>query len=147
MDRWRDELGALLKQKVAEDKRREAARREQVTELVEKTRHFYDTVVVPAFEELSKELEKEGRSVYMDVDPDHVSMTVTHRGEVQFKYSVKQIGGYPSATMLFSDTGVVSSGLICPKGKDYRAHKVASTTKEDIIADFMDRLREYVQSS
>ncbi len=145
MESWREELGKLLEKKVGEEQEREEERQREANLLRQATQQFISSVVLPAFEELTTELERRGRHVYQDVDPDGVSMTVTHEGFVEFKYSVKQIGGHPSARVMFRPTETVSSGFICPPGEDYRDYTVADTTKEDIIQDFIRRIEGYVE--
>lgn len=106
-----------------------------------RVRGFISDVVVPAFEELARELQEHGRDVEVEHGDRSASIRILRDGAEEFYYEVK-VKAYRTRGFAFP-----VAPLRDPEGKTYRAeihlrdrelhHDVTNATRDDLIRYFL----------
>lgn len=132
VDDWKKDLGTFLQDK-RKDKKEE--RRQELED-------FIRTVVVPAFEELKRELEKHSRAVSIRSAVTSASIKVEHGGEEEMTYWVQGLA-FSDRTVPFPEIryrerrGVRFVRTEGTFGSGAQKYSVADVSHEDIIRNFL----------
>src|SRR4030065_2365887 len=84
MDNWKAELEAHFKEK----KQSKKELKDKKEELKKSARRFIKKTVLPAFEELGKELIKHKREILVDKKKDWTALMVRHNKKKEFVYEI-----------------------------------------------------------
>jgi hypothetical protein len=143
MTDWRENLGSFLT--AADKKRRQEEEQSDWSQ-------FISGVVIPAFEELSVELEKHGRAVTIRNSVVSAQILVTNAGEEEMLYRI-QAKSMPERVLPFAEIRSKER-----KGLRYvttesmlrsatPAYKLADVTKEEIIQNFLQNYMRRVENA
>lgn len=152
MEEWKSRLKKILEG--TEDKSKKAA--EHKTSSADTRYHiigFIENAVVPAFRELKKEIENEGREVVIDIPNElenkssiTVSITVYNSNEEEFYYSIR---GRPYQKMSFAfpyhteeEPKYCKAEIVLRSGVQ-QSIDIKNYSKEDIINDFLDEYSKW----
>ena len=146
MDDWKRELSDLFEKRETDE--RETARK--IEEKQPDVPAFYLTKVIPAFNEIKAELEKYGREVQVHGYEHGASITVSHQGQEQMRYSIEVRVGpgrafpYPKLRLKDRNTGATfgSEGSLRSGGQDY---DVTDISKGEIVRNVLDTYKPYIE--
>ena len=110
---------------------------------------FYSEVVIPAFEELKIDLEKQQQKVNIIRNPEPISIAINSNSEEHFSYSIivkkQAVDNYPSPQVRYKNKGKYHT-----EGGSFRIgiqnYTIAQITKDEIVQDFMTRYESHLQS-
>jgi choline/glycine/proline betaine transport protein len=142
---WRTDLDEFLKQKESQ----KAADATSTEEHKPEAKNFLATKVLPAFEELKAQLEKNGRTVSVRSGEDYANIAVVNGSKEEIDYSIKvrfsPLKAFPQTEERFTDekTGkrLIAEGSILSGAQDYDVNGVS---KDDVIADFLRKYKDRV---
>ncbi|MEX0885022.1 MAG: BCCT family transporter [Phycisphaeraceae bacterium] len=143
---WREHLGAI-----AEAPGGVATRPQlDMPDTREHIRQFIANTVIPAFQEIERELEKHGRDVRIEKRADQAALTVYHQGEEEFSYAVRG-RAYHKLAFAFPHMGlddkarIVRGEVVLPSGHPH-GYELQHFTREGIIRDFLDEYARWRQA-
>lgn len=132
---WKKELRDFLSHSGTSAARKQEERR--------RIKGFIADVVVPAFEEVAKELQALGRDVEVEFGDRVASIIVVHEGEEEIHYEVR------ARAYRKRDFAFPAIPLFDAEGQTYRAeayvgsrelhHDVTDFSREDLIRSFLDQ--------
>ncbi len=140
---WRNELGSMLGGNPPTGKREPVQRPD--------LERFIADVVLPAFEELTKELERHGRQVSVRSTPSSATLLVLSEGEEEITYRVEG-RVFPGGIRPFADVRYRErKGLRLLRGESmFRSgpgdYTVRDVTREEVIRHFLDQYRRRVRA-
>ncbi len=148
MSDWRDRLRDIM-ENVAPTRSEQEVRREKIESRRREIEHFIQNTVLPAFEEIRKELEKYGRRAEIVPGRYKARLEVYHNDLEEFSYVVRG-DVYHRLSFAWpvqrSETEVdVARAVIQRPGGRGRAFKLDEYTKDGIIEDFLVHYKDWVQ--
>ena len=138
---WRENLGVMLNK----------AEADKVEAQVDELGRFIDDVALPAFEQLTVELEKYGRSVTVRSSRSAATMMVLLHGEEEISYRL-QGRTFPTGILPFAEIRsrerkglriIKVESMLRSGAPDYVLFDVSV---EEVIGNFMEHYRRVVQS-
>jgi hypothetical protein len=139
MTEWKDNLGTFFA---------ESEKDSDINEEMNLTK-FIESVVLPAFQEISDEMSRHGRHVTQRHTEAASSLIVQHHGEEELRY---RIAGQTFPTRILPCTEIrfreragnrrISVEGLIRSGSDYQ---MADITKDEIIEDFVKHYTQRVQ--
>ena len=136
---WRDELGALFSR----------AGEQQEHEPESEIGRFMAAVVLPAFADVARELERHGRQVTVRPAATSASLLVAHAGEEELTYRV-QGRMFPGGILPYAEVRyrerkglrlLRTESMFRSGAADY---KLADVTSADVIRNFLDHYKRLV---
>ncbi len=122
---------------------------EKLEKVEAKVKEFYSKIIIPAFEELEKELQKYKRETKISSKHNSSSIIVSYRGEQEIEYEI-QVVAYPHATSLnrithFRDKDgkkCISEG---PLQSNSQTYSITNMTKGEVITDFLSTYKDHLK--
>jgi hypothetical protein len=141
MTDWKSDLGDFLNNREQRLKDNE----EKLERVNAEVKEFYSKIVIPAFEELEKELQKHKRETRIC----STSIIVTYRGEQEIEYEIKVIAHPHTASVsriahfrAEDGTMYTSEGPLPSGSKNY---PITNITKDDVITDFLSNYKDHLR--
>jgi hypothetical protein len=142
MTDWKTDLGDFLNNREQRVKDNE----EKLEKVKAEVKEFYSKIVIPAFEELEKELQKHKRETRIS----STSIKVSYRGEQEIEYEIKVIAHPHNASVnrishfraedgkMYTSEGPLPSG-----SKNY---PITNITMDDVIKDFLSTYKDHLRN-
>ncbi len=143
MSDWRQRMKALFQ--------RERPRRGAEVDMAhirETVEGYLDGTVVPAFEELRRELQQYGRTAEIDRQPFTAVLIVYHQGREEYSYAVRG-RAYHKFNFAFPELGsedaprILRAEVLQSSGRNPE-EKLEHFTRERIIRDFLDEYGKWM---
>lgn len=143
MKDWRSQLNEILQRRTkpaAPPRDVEAARRQ--------LEQFIDETVMPAFEELKSELEKNEREVKIERRRYHATITVFRNGKEEFSYAIRG-RAYHKMALAFPELSrqrepTIARAEVVLRSGAHHDREITKFTKEQVIADFLDAYAKWM---
>lgn len=143
---WREELKEVMQSQPA---RVPDSNREQIDVAREELEQFIVSTVVPAFQDLEKELANYGRTVEIDPRKYQASIQVFKDGKEEFSYGIR---GHVYHTMSFAfpefggkDEPRITRAEVVPKRGGKREYDLDEFTRDGIIHDFLEEYSNWAE--
>ncbi len=142
MSEWQNELGNMMN-------RPDAGKIE--TDANELNTFFTETAL-PAYEELSAELQKYGRTTQVRATASSATLSVTHKGEEEITYRLQARtfpnGVRPYAEVRFRERKglkLITVESMVRSGSD--EYTIANVTKDEVIKNFLGQYKRRVETT
>lgn len=137
MEHWREKLNHIF-DKIEEERKQKLSEKEKLKEEVTK---FLKNVVLPAFEDLKKELTKRGRDVDIKTRLHEANIEIYYNGIEELTYSIRIKGYYAYPKTYFSDRRrggdrYSQEGTFRNGNQDYT---ISNLTKEEILENLLSK--------
>ncbi len=141
MTDWKSDLEDFLNNR----EQRARDNEKKLEKVKAEVKEFYSKIVIPAFEELEKELQKHKRETRIS----STSFIVSYRGEQEIEYEIKVIAHPHTASVSrithfrAEDGKMYTSEGPLPSGS--QNYPIGNITKDEVIADFLSTYKDHLR--